>query len=29
MDFRALLSRRADWWYGKTPSPYAAGASHT
>ena len=29
MDFRALMSRRADWWYGKTPSPYAAGASHT
>jgi len=29
MDFRALLSRRADWWYDKTPSPYAAGASHT
>ena len=23
-DFRALLSRRADWWYGKTPAPYVA-----
>lgn len=23
MDFRALLSRRPDWWYGKTPPPYA------
>jgi peroxiredoxin len=29
MDFRALISRRADWWYGKTPAPYAAGASTT
>ena len=26
-DFRALLSRRADWWYGKTPAPYAARES--
>src|SRR5713101_7321152 len=24
MDFRALLSRRADWWYGKMPAAYAA-----
>ncbi len=23
MDFRALLSRREDWWYDKTPAPYA------
>lgn len=23
MDFRALLSRRPDWWYGKVPPPYA------
>lgn len=23
MDFRALLSRREDWWYDKTPPPYA------
>src|SRR5437899_1653521 len=28
-DFRALLSRRADWWYGKSPAPYAARESHT
>ena len=28
-DFRALLSRRADWWYGKTPAPYAARESDT
>jgi hypothetical protein len=24
MDFRALLSRRGDWWYGKMPARYAA-----
>ena len=29
MDFRALLSRRADWWYGKMLPPYAAGQPHT
>ena len=23
MDFRALLSRRQDWWYDKTSPPYA------
>lgn len=23
MDYRALLSRRQDWWYDKTPPPYA------
>jgi peroxiredoxin len=23
MDFRALLTRRQDWWYDKTPPPYA------
>jgi peroxiredoxin len=28
-DFRALLSRRADWWYGKMPAPYAAQDSNT
>jgi len=28
-DFRALLSRRADWWYGKMPAPYAARESDT
>ena len=28
-DFRALLSRRADWWYGKTPAPYPARESDT
>ncbi|MCA1605502.1 MAG: redoxin domain-containing protein [Acidobacteria bacterium] len=22
MDYRALLSRRQDWWYDKTPPPY-------
>lgn len=26
MDLRALLSRRPDWWYGKTPPPYAQGS---
>ena len=29
MDFRALLSRRGDWWYGKMPAPYAARESDT
>ena len=24
MDFRALLSRREDWWYGKALPPYAS-----
>ena len=28
-DFRALLSRRVDWWYGKMPAPYAARESDT
>ena len=23
MDLRALMSRRQDWWYDKTPPPYA------
>jgi peroxiredoxin len=23
MDLRALMSRRADWWYDGTPAPYA------
>lgn len=23
MDYRALLSRRSDWWYDKTSPPYA------
>lgn len=23
MDYRALLSRRDDWWYDKQPPPYA------
>ena len=23
MDYRALLSRRADWWYDKKKPPYA------
>lgn len=27
MDFRALLSRRADWWHDKTPLPYAGTTS--
>ena len=26
MDLRALLSRRPDWWYDKTPPPYARGS---
>jgi len=24
MDYRALLSRRADWWYEKVQPPYSA-----
>ena len=27
MDYRALLSRRQDWWYDKTPPPYAETAT--
>jgi hypothetical protein len=23
MDLRALMAQRADWWYDKTPAPYA------
>ena len=26
MDLRALMSRRQDWWYDKTPPPYAEQA---
>ncbi len=26
MDLRALLARRADWWYGDRPEPYAQPA---
>lgn len=25
MDYRSLMSRRADWWYDKTPPPYIPG----
>lgn len=27
MDYRALMSRRPDWWYDKTPPPYAEQTS--
>ena len=26
MDLRAMMSRRQDWWYDKTPPPYARTA---
>jgi AhpC/TSA family len=29
MDFRALMSGRADWWYDKTPPPYAVSKSES
>ncbi len=27
LDLRALMSRRQDWWYDKTPPPYAETAT--